>query len=127
MAILNNVYTSNTDLAGEVYSTEEIRIGTWIDGKPLYKKTFVGVTSSSGAFPQIAVGGVQNWVSGEGWVVRNDKYQYPIPAFYSPDDFIGFVVDTDGIHAFFNVGSLLSSVIRNAAFNMTFKYTKIND
>lgn len=25
---------------GEVYSTEEARIGTWIDGKPLYRKTF---------------------------------------------------------------------------------------
>lgn len=24
----------------EVYSTEETRIGTWIDGKPLYRKTF---------------------------------------------------------------------------------------
>lgn len=27
--------------AGEVYSTEEQRIGTWIDGKPLYKRTFM--------------------------------------------------------------------------------------
>ncbi len=26
--------------AEEVYSTEERRIGTWIDGKPLYRKTF---------------------------------------------------------------------------------------
>lgn len=24
--------------AGEIYSTEETRIGTWIDGKPLYRK-----------------------------------------------------------------------------------------
>lgn len=27
--------------SGEVYSTEETRIGTWIDGKPIYKKTIV--------------------------------------------------------------------------------------
>lgn len=26
---------------GEIYSTEETRIGTWIDGKPLYRKTFI--------------------------------------------------------------------------------------
>lgn len=32
--------------AGEVYSTEETRIGTWIDGKPLYRRFFQGVTSS---------------------------------------------------------------------------------
>lgn len=24
--------------AGEIYSTEEVRIGTWIDGKPIYRK-----------------------------------------------------------------------------------------
>ena len=29
---------------GEVYSTEETRIGTWIDGKPLYRKTLVGTS-----------------------------------------------------------------------------------
>lgn len=27
--------------AGEVYSTEETRIGTWIDGKPLYRKVCI--------------------------------------------------------------------------------------
>lgn len=25
---------------GEIYSTEETRIGTWIDGKPIYRKVF---------------------------------------------------------------------------------------
>lgn len=29
---------SSESSAGEVYSTEETRIGTWIDGKPLYQK-----------------------------------------------------------------------------------------
>ena len=32
---------------GEVYSTEEVKIGTWIDGKPLYRKTIEIDTSSS--------------------------------------------------------------------------------
>lgn len=27
--------------AEEVYSTEETRIGTWIDGKPLYRKVCI--------------------------------------------------------------------------------------
>lgn len=26
--------------AGDVYSTEETRIGTWIDGKPLYRRVY---------------------------------------------------------------------------------------
>lgn len=32
---------------GEVYSTEETQIGTWIDGKPLYRKVFHKITSAS--------------------------------------------------------------------------------
>lgn len=32
---------------GEVYSTEETRIGTWIDGKPLYSRVVVGTTPST--------------------------------------------------------------------------------
>lgn len=32
---------------GEVYSTEETRVGTWIDGKPLYRKCFTGLVSPS--------------------------------------------------------------------------------
>lgn len=33
---------------GEVYSTEETLIGTWIDGKPLYRKTIKGKFSGTG-------------------------------------------------------------------------------
>lgn len=33
--------------SGEVYSTEEIRIGTWIDGKPLYRKVITNLTSGA--------------------------------------------------------------------------------
>lgn len=32
---------------GEVYSTEEVKIGTWIDGKPLYRKCFSFLYSDS--------------------------------------------------------------------------------
>lgn len=32
---------SSGDSSNEIYSTEEIKIGTWIDGKPLYRKCFV--------------------------------------------------------------------------------------
>lgn len=39
---LNEVLQNIT--ANEIYSTEEVRIGTWIDGKPLYRKTFSNIT-----------------------------------------------------------------------------------
>lgn len=34
------------------YSTEEQVVGTWIDGKPLYQKTFTGLTTPSDIYPQ---------------------------------------------------------------------------
>lgn len=33
--------TGGGSSGGEVYSTEETRIGTWVDGKPLYRKAYV--------------------------------------------------------------------------------------
>lgn len=33
--------------SGEIYSTEETRIGTWIDGKPLYRKVYRKVVGNS--------------------------------------------------------------------------------
>lgn len=33
---------TGADSCGEVYSTEETHIGTWIDGKPLYRKVSIG-------------------------------------------------------------------------------------
>lgn len=36
-----------TYIANDIYSTNEIRIGTWIDGKPLYRKVISYVNSST--------------------------------------------------------------------------------
>lgn len=37
---------SGGESSGETYSTEETRIGTWIDGKPLYRKVLQGTTGA---------------------------------------------------------------------------------
>lgn len=41
--------------AGEIYSTEETRIGTWIDGKPLYRKCYQATTPPSAGSYQIII------------------------------------------------------------------------
>lgn len=33
--------------SGEIYSTKEVRIGTWIDGKPIYRKVFQATTGNT--------------------------------------------------------------------------------
>lgn len=40
--MLNNIYGGGTMSPSDVYSTEEKVIGTWIDGKPLYRKVITG-------------------------------------------------------------------------------------
>lgn len=41
MAVLYCIKATESVPAKDVYSTEETRAGTWIDGKPLYRKTYV--------------------------------------------------------------------------------------
>jgi len=45
-------YTPHKNFDGEVYSESEIKIGTWIDGKPIYRKIFetTNITSSNTDF-----------------------------------------------------------------------------
>ena len=40
-SVLYCIKAFEPDNRGDEYSTEEIRIGTWIDGKPVYRKAFV--------------------------------------------------------------------------------------
>lgn len=47
--------TTGGNSAGEIYSTDETRIGTWIDGKPLYRKVYTGTTGASGEVKNIGV------------------------------------------------------------------------
>ena len=41
--------------SGEMYLTDEVRIGTWIDGKPLYRRVVTGT------LPEPDIGG-SNWI-----------------------------------------------------------------
>lgn len=46
MAVLYCIKAAESVPGESVYSTEEIRVGTWIDGKPLYQITKTGMLSS---------------------------------------------------------------------------------
>lgn len=45
-------------LSLNIYSIEEIKIGYWIDGKPLYRKVFSGISGNSGV--RVQFGTVEN-------------------------------------------------------------------
>ena len=69
----------------QTYSTEEKRIGTWVDGKPLYRKTII-YTGSMSANVQIA-----HNISNFGELVNYFGSQYssntykPLPTIYVPN------------------------------------------
>lgn len=68
---------------GEIYSTEETRIGTWIDGKPLYRKVIESVspTSSDQTATVANVFNVDTFVQIRGFVITNYGCE-PVPNFY---------------------------------------------
>lgn len=54
-------------VAKEIYSTEERVIGTWIDGKPVYQKTFYKESATAGAEVNVGtVNNVKQFISSEG-------------------------------------------------------------
>ena len=115
-------------VAGEVYSTEERVVGTWIDGKPLYQKTVTGALSPT----------INTWVEGValgtdciiqyvmGAVAINDNFEELIPY---PGDAVYIINAINGStrkYGSVGVRAEHSSWV-NKSFRMTLRYTKTTD
>ena len=115
----------------EVYSTKEARIGTWIDGKPVYRKTM--------SFPSVSLGGYSS---------SNSTASFPIETpLEAPIDVEGYFLSDDGqigtvngpwisavlfrnpsgesMLSFKNIG--YSSMTRRYDFTVNVTYTKTTD
>ena len=71
--LIGNLKSSTYD----VYSTNETVVGTWIDGKPIYRKTFnnISVTSSEHSTIPIATGlTIDNLINISGYLVNNERW-----------------------------------------------------
>lgn len=81
------------------YSTGEQLIGTWIDGKPLYRKTFKltspSQTSSSGTI--LTLDGNCSIVKYEGFLDTDNNARYPLNCWFSSDDYIYSYILPDGL------------------------------
>lgn len=65
---------------GEIYFTEETRIGTWIDGKPLYRKVIQEISPNAINKPMTVWSGseMDSIVRMSGFIVDTDSYMAPI-------------------------------------------------
>lgn len=105
--------------AGEVYSTEETRIGTWVDGKPIYRKTVV-LNQNYPTFTRIELGiGIDTAISISGSSRLNDGV-YSLPLNY----------DDNYRAMFFHTGVRVQRTSENDASlpaYITIMYTKTTD
>lgn len=86
---------------GEVYSTEEVRIGTWIDGKPLYRKVIETTSPDTAAVRMIAnIGSGKDIVHISGVIINpknKDRFDINmIILFVSPNQWISTYVSGNG-------------------------------
>lgn len=58
------------EMTKDIYSTEEQRIGTWIDGKPIYRKTIIDTTFRTDFYP--IANNIKQFVNQYGYVQRKD-------------------------------------------------------
>lgn len=132
MAILNGGFPGGGGATEEVYSTEEARIGTWVDGKPIYRKTFLATSGSSVSVWSLVpnsfipnIDRVVNVVStffDENGVCANMPYltpsRYAITAYFTNAH--------EGISAGVNI-FVTHSVLCNRPVSVSIEYTKTTD
>lgn len=89
--------------AQEVFSTDEVRIGTWVDGKPLYRKVFQFTSPNSAnvaatAIEDLGIDGLlpSNVVSIRGILYKASGAVYPIPGSKGADQHISIWVNSIG-------------------------------
>lgn len=108
------------------YSTTEQAIGTWIDGKPLYRRVFSGTTDSGqNTYLDIVSSSDEfNLVSVSGNINRTDGYNICFPYGSSPTDYaIAFKQTVDVYKLRINTSANHSS----CAYNIIVEYTKASD
>lgn len=76
--------------SGEIYSEEETVIGTWIDGKPIYRKVIRGTYSTSGTNMTVPNGNanVEQYVRLEGFVNTTENINVPINTYSGTSTYV---------------------------------------
>lgn len=128
----NNTYSCNYINNMNTYSTTETVVGTWADGKPIYRKTYnFTATSSTNTF-SLSLSNIDNiWISDKSFIIEiaseaGRKYFYPLNGNYNPSgDWIFVRIKNDNNSPSLEIKA--DSQDRIADIHATFEYTKTSD
>lgn len=116
------------------YSTSEKKVGTWIDGKPLYQKTLVSNTATNGS-TMLTVGTIQNvdtlFIVNGFYINQNSEFAAPGSVFMLTNTGRDtYTVSYTSYVTFNPSGSLLvyyGSTTASSKTVVTVQYTKTTD
>ena len=115
----NDTWTSLSSLGGDIYSTTETKIGTWIDGKPIYRKCFSSLAQN---FPlSHGISNLKAVVKAEMIATQNSGTSYPAnyrPTAQFPLYFKSISSSSIDVEAYYFSGWYL---------NVILEYTKTTD
>lgn len=130
-------YTKNSDVAGSGmytsmgtptvhYSTVEHVVGTWINGKPIYERSYTNFSNLTGQARTLDFGlsGIENiWYVSEACVISGGLYPFPYVHYDSSNTVGGFFDLNGGSPQFgFRTGSQSTGAVINV---FTIRYTKL--
>ncbi len=129
-----DIYHNNKQLSeiiedGDIYSTTEKRIGTWIDGKPLYRKVFIinkADTSNSNINITHAISNLDLFVKVYGSLKRTDNTMNTVPNVnVSSTSYLIRIADLDSSLIRVRLGEDIYNSM--SILNIVAEYTKTTD
>ena len=108
----------------DTYSTNEIKVGTWVDGKPVYRKVIEGVTSDTPDTGYVisSIKDMETLVSYTGSILDNNSVKHKIGTYLGGEYNSVLYVDTSG-----NVYMRHGSAMVNKSYSLIIEYTKTTD
>lgn len=108
----------------DTYSTNEIKVGTWVDGKPVYRKVIEGVTSGTPDKEYVihTISNIKKTVSYYGSILDNNMVSHKMGTYLSAKYNSVVFVDTRG-----NVYMRHGSAMVNKNYSLIIEYTKTTD
>lgn len=126
LTMVNNLPEGGSVGASNIYSTSEIRIGTWIDGKPLYRKVvnYGPLPNNDAVSVEHGISDIDKIVNFYGIALRSDNDALLIPYItFNPDNFGGILMNMN------STGITIRTVNDRSPYNtyVTVEYTKTTD